>query len=195
MRKVYFFDFDGTLTKSDTMFMFLRYCDPGRFVTKFLLHLPLFMMLKFNLAKAEKVKRHFISSVLKGKTEGFLNDKAQRFFEENYPELIRENALEFIHNMNREQTESYLVTASLDIWVKPFADKFNMVLIATEAKFKDGIFTGNFNGANCNGEEKVKRIKALLGDKKFDKSIAFGDTSGDEALLKYVNEGHYKFFH
>ena len=195
MKKVYFFDFDGTLTKKDTMFMFLRYCDQNRFASKFFLHMPLFIMLKFKLAQAEKVKRHFIASVLQGKTEQFLKEKAEEFFEENYPDLIRENALEFIHNMNREQTESYLVTASLDIWVKPFADKFNMVLIATEAKFEDGVFTGNFKGPNCNGEEKVKRIKLVLGDKKFDKSIAFGDTSGDKPLLKFVNEGHYKFFH
>ena len=195
MKKVYFFDFDGTLTKKDTMFMFLRFCDPNRFAREFLLHMPIFTLLKFKLANAEKVKRHFIASVLKGRTEGFLNEKAQSFFEENYPDLIRENALEFINNMDREQTESYLVTASLDIWVKPFAEKFNMVLIATEAKFKDGIFTGNFKTPNCNGEEKVKRIKQVLCDKKFDKSIAFGDTSGDEAMLKYVNEGHFKFFH
>lgn len=195
MKKVYFFDFDGTLTKKDTMFMFLRYCDQNRFAVKFLLHMPLFMLLKFKLAQAEKVKRHFISSVLKGKTELFLKEKATGFFDENYPDLIRENALEFIHNMNRAQTESYLVTASLDFWVKPFADKFEMVLIATEGKFEDGIFTGKFKGPNCNGEEKVKRIKEALGDRKFDKSIAFGDTSGDGALLKYANEGHYKFFH
>lgn len=195
MKKIYFFDFDGTLTKNDTMFMFLRYCDQNKFAVKFLLHLPLFVLLKLKLAQAENVKRHFISSVLKGKTEQFLKQKAQGFFEANYPDLIRENALEFIQNMNREQTESYLVTASLDIWVKPFADKFQMILIATQAEFKDGIFTGNFKGANCNGEEKVKRIKQALGDKKFDKTIAFGDTSGDQALLKFVNEGHYKFFH
>ncbi|SFH94365.1 HAD family hydrolase [Halpernia frigidisoli] len=195
MRKVYFFDFDGTLTTKDTMFMFLRHCDQNRFAAKFLLHIPVFMLLKFKLAKAEKVKRHFIASVLKGKSEVFLKEKAQSFFKENYPDLIRENALEFIHNMDRQQTESYLVTASLDLWVKPFADKFNMILISTEAKFKDGIFTGKFKGANCNGEEKVRRIKEVLGDKKFDKSIAFGDTSGDDALLKYANEGHYKFFH
>ena len=61
-----FFDFDGTLTKKDTMFMFLKYCDQNRFASKFLLHMPLFMLLKLKLAKAENVKRHFISSVLKG---------------------------------------------------------------------------------------------------------------------------------
>ncbi|WP_417431471.1 HAD-IB family hydrolase [Halpernia sp.] len=195
MTKVYFFDFDGTLTKHDTMFMFLRFCDLNRFSAKFLLHVPLFIMLKLKLAKAEKVKRHFISSVLKGKTENFLKEKANEFFEKNYPNLIRENALDFIQNIDRTQSESYIVTASLDIWVKPFAEKFEMNLIATETEFKNGVFTGHFKGPNCNGKEKVKRIKQILGDKKFDKSIAFGDTSGDKALLKYANEGHYKFFH
>ena len=54
MQKVYFFDFDGTLTKSDTMFMFLRYCDQSRFAAKFLLHMPLFTLLKLKLANAEQ---------------------------------------------------------------------------------------------------------------------------------------------
>lgn len=195
MKKLYFFDFDGTLTTHDTMFMFLRHCDKNRFAKQFLLHLPLFSLLKLKLAKAEKVKRHFVASVLKGHTESFIKEKAQSFFEENYPSLIRENALEFINNINRELSESYIVTASLDIWVKPFADKFDMKLISTEALFKNGVYTGKFKGPNCNGEEKVKRIKEEIKDKKFDKSIAFGDTAGDTAMLDFVNEGHFEFFH
>ncbi|SEG36636.1 HAD-superfamily subfamily IB hydrolase, TIGR01490 [Halpernia humi] len=195
MKKLYFFDFDGTLTKHDTMFMFLKHCDKFRFAKQFVLHLPLFSLLKLKLAKAENVKRHFIASILKGHTKSFLEEKAQSFFEENYPSLIRENALEFIKNINRDLSESYIVSASLDIWVKPFADKFNMKLIATEALFKDGIFMGKFKGANCNGKEKVRRIREEIKDKKFDKSIAFGDTEGDRAMLDFVNEGHYEFFH
>lgn len=195
MKKVYFFDFDGTLTDKDTMFMFLSHCDKNRFAWQFVLHTPLFLLLKLKLAKAEKIKRHFISKVLKGQTKDFLDDKAQSFFSENYPAIIRGNALEFINNMDRTLTESYIVTASLDIWVQPFADHFKMNLLATEALYKDGIFTGKFKGPNCNNEEKVVRIKAALKDKKYDKSIAFGDTSGDNAMLKFVNEGHFKFFH
>jgi len=117
------------------------------------------------------------------------------FFEENYPSLFRENALDFINNINRENTESYIVSASLDIWVKPFAEKFDMTLLATKAEFKDDIFTGKFIGKNCNKDEKVCRIEAELGDKKFDKIIAFGDTSGDKPMFKFANESHYRFFH
>lgn len=195
MKKLYFFDFDGTLTTNDTMFMFLRHCDKNRFAKQFVIHLPLFALLKLKLAKAENVKRHFVASVLKGHTESFIQEKSHSFFEENYPSIIRENALEFINNINRQLSESYIVTASLNIWVKPFAEKFGMKLIATEALFTNGIFTGKFKGANCNGEEKVRRIKEEIKDKKFDKSIAFGDTDGDRPMLDFVTEGHYQFFH
>ena len=48
---------------------------------------------------------------------------SQEFVDKFYPKIIRENNLEFIQNIDKENTESYLITASLDIWVKPFCQK------------------------------------------------------------------------
>ena len=45
------------------------------------------------------------------------------------------------------------------------------------------MLTGEFKGKNCNGEEKVKRIKAHLMLSEYDEILAFGDSSGDEAML------------
>ncbi len=195
MKKLYLFDFDGTLTYKDTMFLFLKHYNSSKFYFQFLKHIPLFALLKLKLADAEKVKKSFISSILKGESENEIQRQSVFFFEKNYPEIIRQNALDFIKNIDRNNTESYLVTASLDIWVKPFAEEFKMNLIATKAEFKNGFFTGNFVGKNCNGDEKLSRIKQEISDLKFDKSIAFGDTSGDSAMLNWANESHYRFFH
>ena len=195
MKKLYLFDFDGTLTYKDTMFLYLKFYNSAKFNFQFLKHVPLFILLKLKLANAEKVKKSFISSILKGQSKTKIEEKSQQFFEKYYPEIIRENAIEFIKNIDREHTESYLVTASLDIWVKPFAEKFKMNLLATRAEFKNGIFTGNFLGNNCNGGEKVHRIKEAIQGKKFDKIIAFGDTSGDKPMLSLAHESHYRFFH
>lgn len=195
MKKLYLFDFDGTLTYKDTMFLFLKFYNPSKYSFQFLKHVPLFILLKLKLAGAEAVKKSFISSILKGESKYQIEKKAKLFFDENYPSLFRENALDFINNINRQNTESYIVSASLDIWVKPFAEKFDMTLLATKAEFKDDIFTGKFIGKNCNKDEKVCRIEAELGDKKFDKIIAFGDTSGDKPMFKFANESHYRFFH
>ena len=141
------------------------------------------------------MKKSFISSILKGERKAKIERKSQAFFEKYNPEIFRENALEFIKNIDRKNTESYIVSASLDIWVKPFAEKLNIKLIATRAEFENDIFTGNFIGRNCNGAEKVNRIKEEIGDKKYDKTIAFGDTSGDKEMLAWANEGQFEFFH
>lgn len=195
MRKLYCFDFDGTITYKDTMFMYLKFYDPAKFRLQFLKHVPLFVLLKLKLAETEKVKKSFIGSVLKGQTQEKIEKKSRQFFNEHYPKIIRENALDFIQNIDRDNTQSLLVTASLDIWAKPFAEAFNMQLVSTKAEFQNGVFTGNFIGRNCNGKEKLERIKAEISDQKYDKIIAFGDTSGDKPMLKWANEGHYQFFH
>ncbi|WP_144280820.1 HAD family hydrolase [Chryseobacterium echinoideorum] len=195
MKKLYCFDFDGTLTYKDTMFMFLRFYNPVKFRIQFIRHIPLFILLKLKLADTEKVKKSFIGSVLKGQLQSKIEEKAKKFFEENYPKIFRENALDFINNIDRENTQSLIVTASLDIWAKPFAEKLQMKLVSTQAEFRNGIFTGNFIGINCNGNEKLERIKKEISGYKYDKIIAFGDTSGDKAMLKWADEGHYRFFH
>ena len=195
MKKLYCFDFDGTLTYSDTMFLYLKFYNATKFRIQFIKHIPLFTLLKLNLLEAEKVKKSFISSILKGQPKAKIEKKSQEFFDQYYPEIFRENALDFIKNIDYSQTDCYIVSASLDIWVKPFADKFKMHLIATKAEFKNDIFTGNFIGKNCNGIEKVNRIKEEISGKKYDKTIAFGDTSGDQEMLDWANEGQFKFFH
>ncbi|MCZ2084451.1 MULTISPECIES: HAD-IB family hydrolase [unclassified Kaistella] len=195
MKKLYCFDFDGTLTYSDTMFLYLKFYNATKFRIQFIKHIPLFTLLKLNLLEAEKVKKSFISSILKGQPKAKIEKKSQEFFDQYYPEIFRENALDFIKNIDYSQTDCYIVSASLDIWVKPFADKFKMNLIATKAEFKNDIFTGNFIGKNCNGIEKVNRIKEEISGKKYDKTIAFGDTSGDQEMLDWANEGQFKFFH
>lgn len=88
-----------------------------------------------------------------------------------------------------------MVTASLDIWAAPFANRLQMELLATRAEYLDGKLTGRFIGANCNGEEKVHRLQKAVEGKKYDKVLAFGDTSGDKPMLQWATEGHYRFFH
>lgn len=195
MKKLYCFDFDGTITYKDTMFMYLKFYDPAKFRLQFLKHVPLFILLKLKLAETEKVKKSFIGSILKGQPKEKIEKKAQEFFEHNYPKIVRENAIDFINNIDRNNTQSLLVTASLDVWAKPFADALKMQLVSTRAEFKNGVFTGNFIGKNCNGKEKLNRIKEQIDNSKYDKIIAFGDTSGDKYMLKWANEGHYQFFH
>ena len=176
------------------MFLFLKHYDSEKYFWSYFKHIPVFILVKLKLMDAELAKKSFIASVLKGEREIKINRKVLAFFDEYYPKIIRESALDFFKNIDKNNTTFYLVSASLDIWVRPFAKKMGMTLIATEAQFVEGRFTGDFQTKNNNGEEKVKRIKQVIGDQKFDKIIAFGDTSGDKPMLAFAHESHYRFF-
>jgi len=80
MKKLYLFDFDGTLTYKDTMFLFLKFYDPTKFSVQFLKHVPLFILLKMKLADAEAVKKSLISSILK-KSAVVLRRKLSKYFQ------------------------------------------------------------------------------------------------------------------
>lgn len=195
MKKVYFFDFDGTLTKRDTMFLFLKFYNAKRFFISFIKYSPLFLLVKLKLADAEKIKAAFIFTVLKNASKSEIERTATEFFNRYYPSIIREKALKFINDIDRDSTECYIVTASLDLWVKPFAEEFRMVLISTDAEYADGLLTGKFAGKNCNGTEKAYRIREILQQNKFKKSVAFGDSGGDRPMMELVDEAHFKYFH
>lgn len=195
MKKLYCFDFDGTLTKKDTLFLFLRSYNSSRYFRAYLKHLPLFIFLKINLLQAEAVKKSFVNAVLKGEKKYKLEEAANAFFEQMYPRLIREAAIEFIDSIPREKVDSVLVTASLDLWAQPFAKYWKMELLSTEMLYENGVYTGEFKTKNCNGSEKVNRVEDFLKNRKYDKVIAFGDSAGDQALFRYATESHFKFFH
>lgn len=195
MKKLYCFDFDGTLTTRDTMFLFLKFYNTRKFAVQFLKYSPLFVLVKVKLMKAENVKKSFIAAVLKGQSRTDIERASQQFFDKYYPKIIRKNALEFIAAIDRSHTDGVIVSASLDLWVRPFATQFNMRLLATQAEFRDDKFTGLFVGVNCNGTEKVCRLEKEISRKSYDKIIAFGDTSGDLPMLNWADEGHLKFFH
>lgn len=194
MKKLYCVDFDGTITTKDTMFLFLKFYHPIRFYLQFALHSLPFVFVKFRLMDAGKVKESFIASILKNEKQVVLEGAAIRFYAHYSSKIVRNTAREFFLELSKDSVV-YLVTASLDIWVRPFAEGLNMQYIATEAKFSDGVFTGRFATKNCNGKEKVERILQKLDVSTFDKTIAFGDTKGDKPMLEWADESYFRFFH
>ena len=86
-----------------------------------------------------------------------------------------------------------IVSASPENWIKPWAEKYNVEVISTKLKFDNDHLIG-IAGANCNGEEKVKRIKKIINLEDYEKVIVYGDTKGDHPMLALGNERHYKPF-
>ena len=193
-RQLYLFDFDGTLTKKDTLFDFLKFSFPKTYSKHFLLFVPLFVLSKLKMVDAGKVKEKFISSFLKGKSYSEINQFAQNYFDKNHKHLIHDNADEYLKSISNYH-DKFIVSASVDIWVKPFADFYGMGLICTKADFDDqGYYTGKFASENCNNEQKKIRIQKEIDLTLYDEVYAFGDTAGDKAMFTLATKTYFREF-
>ncbi|MDR3272978.1 MAG: HAD-IB family hydrolase [Flavobacteriaceae bacterium] len=193
MKRLYLFDFDGTLTNKDSLFDFLQFSFPETYKSVFVRFIPLFLLTKLKIFSAGKTKQKLISHFLKGKQRAEIEILAQNYFEAQKDSLLRIKSLEYLKNIAREENK-YIVTASLDIWVKPFAKYLGTRIISTQAEFVNDQFTGKFATPNCNYKEKVVRIVQEIQLSQFDEVYAFGDSNGDRPMLELATNPNFRYF-
>ena len=87
-----------------------------------------------------------------------------------------------------------VVSASPENWIKKWADKNDIALIATKLQTKDNLLTGYIDGINNNGDEKAVRIKAEFDLAEYSDIYCYGDSSGDKAMLALGTKAFYKPF-
>ena len=192
MKKIYAFDFDGTLTTRDTLVEFIRYaCGNRAFCWGFLRYSPLLILMKLGYYPHWKVKQQVFSYFFKGMPyEEFA--QLGRLFALDCQHLLRPKGVEMVKKAQAEQAEVLIVSASIDNWVQPFFPEVRVV--GTQVEVKDGHLTGRFLTKNCYGQEKVDRILAIYRHRQEYELIAFGDSRGDKELLAFADEAHYKPF-
>ncbi len=198
-KKIYCFDFDGTLTTSDTLLEFIKYAKgTSRFLMVFLKYSPLLVLMKLHLYPNWKAKQQIFAHLFAGmRIEKF--DALCRGFAEESQHLLRPKGIILMHEALVAGAQVFIVSASIDNWVRPFFDIRNLKgvqVLGTQIEVEDGKLTGNFKSNNCYGKEKVHRIAEAL--KPFERSEyeieAFGDSRGDKEMLAFADKGHFKPF-
>lgn len=198
-KKIYCFDFDGTLTTSDTLLEFIKYAKGrGRFLMVFLMYSPLMVMMKLHLYPNWKAKQQIFAHLFAGMRIEKFDALCREFAEENQ-HLLRPKGITLLHEALVAGAQVFIVSASIDNWVRPFFDIRNLKgvqVLGTQIEVEDGKLTGNFKSNNCYGKEKVHRIAEAL--KSFERSEyeieAFGDSRGDKEMLAFADKGHFKPF-
>lgn len=198
-KKIYCFDFDGTLTTSDTLLEFIKYAKGrSRFLMVFLMYSPLLVLMKLHLYPNWKAKQQIFAHLFAGmRIEKF--DALCRDFAEESQHLLRPKGITLMHEALVAGAQVFIVSASIDNWVRPFFDIRNLKgvqVLGTQIEVEDGKLTGRFKSNNCYGKEKVHRIAEAL--KSFERSEyeieAFGDSRGDKEMLAFADKGHFKPF-
>lgn len=193
--KLILFDFDGTLTTKDSFLEFIKFTDGQvKFYFALLLLSPVLVGMKLGLVSNEYAKGLLLAFFYKGKPKEELEALGEQFFEKKLSKLLRPKGLEEIQKHQAAHQEIALVSASVDFWLKPFARQMNMKLICTKSAYQNGKFSGKFDGKNCIGPEKVKRICEEYHLKDYEILVAYGDTKGDREMLALADEAFFKPF-
>lgn len=191
MKKVFAFDFDGTLTTRDSMVELIRMrCGTAGLWRAVVCILPYVLMMKLGLYSNDKAKEKLLTHCFGGMTETDFNALCQRFARERQ-DIWREETREIIHRQLDEGTQVMVVSASVDRWVRPFIEKEmgagRVQIVCTGMEVCNGLLTGRLQTKNCRGAEKVERIKQLLPDRTAYHLTAYGDSSGDTQMLAYAD--------
>jgi HAD superfamily hydrolase (TIGR01490 family) len=188
MKKIYAYDFDGTLTTRDTLLEFIRYaCGKVRFLLGFLLYSPLLILMKLGLYSNGKAKQKVFAHFFKGMTIDAFDTLCQDFAR-THRHLLRPEVVRQLEQALSEGSEVLIVSASIDNWVQPFFPKVKV--LGTQIEVVDGCLTGRFLTPNCYGQEKVRRILALHPDRTSYYLTAYGDSQGDREMLAFADESH-----
>ena len=189
MRKVYAFDFDGTLTTRDTLLAFIRYaCGTRAFLLGFLRHAHRLVLMKLGLYPNWKAKQHIFSYFFKGLDQEAFDTLCRQFAADNR-QLLRPEGLQRVSQALHEGADVLIVSASIDNWVQPFFPE--VTVLGTRIEVLDGRLTGRFLTKNCYGQEKVNRILALYPDRRSYHLTAYGDSRGDKELLAFADDPHW----
>lgn len=191
------FDFDGTLTRRDTLFPFLLHvAGPFKFSCKILLLLATLTGYALGLIRNDKAKIKVLSSFLANMEMNALQQQALQFAEQKLPLLLRGEAMQRLEWHRKQGHRCVVVSASLEIYLRPWASKagFDDILGSRLETRADGRTTGNLLGENCFGPEKLRRLETLLGSRDGYTLYAYGDSRGDKELLSAADYPFYKKF-
>ncbi len=191
------FDFDGTITTTDTLALFFRYwAGTPRWTLNIMKLSPILIGYVAGIVPRDTVKAHLVRAFFKGADADELNRCATRFAREVIPELIRPAARKALSEKNKPPHTLYIVSASisnyLDIWAK---DNGIEHVIATDLEVVNGKLTGELLGPNCWGPGKIAKIATEMAETPYELTEAYGDTRGDREMLHAAKVSYFKPFH
>ena len=190
------FDFDGTITTKDTFALFLRYwAGTPLWIVKIIRLLPVFAAYGVRLIDRNHVKQHVVRVFFKNADANKLKQRAEEFAEEIIPSLIRPKALETLKSRNKPPYTLYIVSASIEDYLIPWAKKHGISnILATKLENDNGRLTGEIDGINCWGAGKIEKIASEMAEKPYILQEAYGDTRGDREMLHTAQASFYKPF-
>ncbi|SEB09186.1 HAD-IB family hydrolase [Pedobacter hartonius] len=189
------FDFDGTITKRDTLPVFIRFAVTlTHLLTGSLFMVPFVLLFKLKVIPNYKAKERLFKTFFAGLSIDKF-DNLSRDFVANIEQIVNPVALEKVRWHQQMGHEVIIISASVENWISPWANKYGIkTVLATGLQLKNDTITGNFLSKNCHGPEKVNRLLEKYPERDKYVLYAYGDSNGDKELLALADHAFYRSF-
>jgi phosphatidylglycerophosphatase C len=195
MSDVAAFDFDGTLTRGGSVFDFLAEVSGRRSVVLASLALSpgLVHAALAGGTVADCTKEQLFERVLAGVDVERATVVASGFARRHLDGHLRPEVQGRLEWHRHRGDRVVIVSASPELYVGPAGHLLGVDgVIATRLAVSDaGSLTGRYEGANCRGEEKLKRLRQWIEEsgEPPDRLWAYGNSRGDLRMLRAADVG------
>lgn len=187
--KLAIFDFDGTLTKKDSMIDFIRFLRGDLlFLIGIILFMPIFIVYRVGIISNEKAKEKLFTIFFKNLNVDHFEEKAKYYSTKRIKKILRKEMVDRLNMHIKLRHKVVIVTASCENWILNWSLQKNIMLIGTKLEIKNGRLTGKLASKNCYGKEKINRIMQKLNIYEFNYIYAYGDNKGDLYLKSIADE-------
>jgi len=188
------FDFDGTLTDGGSVFTFLSAVAGRRAVAAASASLSpaLARAALAGGAAADDTKERLFRRVLAGVEADRLEAVSRRFAEEHLTGHLRHDVHARYLWHQRRGDHLVIVSASPEAYIAHAGRILGAEhVVATRLAVEDGRLTGGYEGRNCRGEEKLRRLEAWTDtlDEPGARLWAYGNSRGDLRMLGAADVG------
>jgi phosphatidylglycerophosphatase C len=181
------FDFDNTLTTRDCVMPFMRLvAGPATLVRTAATNILPLALAAVGRGDRDDVKASFARRVFAGQDGIKVAEVGRRFAADKMATWLRPDTIGRLRWHQRQGHTVALVSASFGEYLRPLGESLNIehVLCTELARDGEGRLTGELEGANCRGPEKVRRLQAAFPEKPT-AIWAYGDSNGDDAMLAW----------
>ena len=175
------FDFDGTITKRDTLLPFLRLVVGRVAVARAIaMTVPAFVAAARNRDRRDAAKETLLRRCL----AGLPVERAERAASEYASRIeLRDDVLRMLREHLTKGDQVVIVSASPAVYVRVAAARLGAHdVVATELEVRDGVLSGRYAGGNCRAEEKGRRLAEWLEGRDVELH-AYGNSVDDEPML------------
>jgi len=195
MADVAAFDFDGTLTDGGSVFEFLTDVSGRQAVLRACAALSpgLAMAAVAGGSVADDVKEELFVRVLGGVDAAYVDQVGAEFAVSHLAAHVRPEVRRRLDWHRGRGDRVVVVSASLDVYVRVAAERLAADgAIATRLEVDTaGRLTGRYDGGNCRGEEKVRRLRLWMAEAGVEgaRLWAYGNSRGDLRMLRAADVG------